>query len=475
MLYNLIITMANLLSDKLFWKKTLKIALPIAIQHALLSSFSLVDTIFVSRLGDVSLSAVGMCSQWSFLMNLVIFGICSATGVFVSQYWGVKDTKRIHKTLGIALTFGIAVSIVFAFFSFFAPHFVIGLFNKDEKVIAEGTKYLVIISFMYPAFAIDDILNSVLRSCEKPRLPMISAGVTTVANIFLDYCLIFGKLGFPNMGVKGAALATVISAWLGVISVISVSFVQKNIIITKLSNVFRYNKKDIKLFLNKATPVILNESLWGLGVFICNIVFANMGYEYYAAISILKTLENITFVFFVGFSSACSVLIGNSIGAGDIKRGIADSKRFIIIIPTVAAIVGIIAIILRTPLVELFDMGENLSELTLASAKTLILIYSIDMPLRMLGFILIVGILRSGGNTFAAAKFDLSSIWLSSLPAVLISAYVLKLPFLVCFIVMYVFEDVIKLILCIPHYRSLKWIKPVTDEGKEALEVFKNE
>ncbi|MBQ9530963.1 MAG: MATE family efflux transporter [Eubacterium sp.] len=467
--------MIKLLNDKKFWKKTLKIALPIAIQNALISSFTLVDTVFVSSLGDVSLSAVGMCSQWSFLMNLVIFGICSATGVFVSQYWGVKDEKRIHKTLGIALSFGIIVSLIFASFSFFAPHFVIGLFNKDAAVIREGTKYLVTIGFMYPAFAIDDILNAVLRSCEKPRLPMIAAGVTTVANIFLDYCLIFGKLGFPEMGVRGAALATVISAWLGVATVVGVSFVQRNIIITKFSNVFKYTKKDIKVFLNKATPVIVNESLWGLGIFICNLVFANMGYEYYAAVSILKTIENLTFVFFVGFSAACSVLIGNSIGAGNIKRRIEDSKRFIIIIPVVSIIVGIVAIILRAPLVSLFDMGENLSALTLNTAKTLILIYSLTMPARMLGFTFIVGILRSGGNTFAAAKFDLSSIWLSSLPAVLISAYVLKLPFLVCFTFMYIFEDVLKLILCIPHYRSLKWIKPVTDEGREALEVFKNE
>ncbi len=467
--------MANILNDRIFWKKALKIALPIAIQNALISSFSLVDTVFVSRLGDVSLSAVGMCSQWSFLMNLVIFGICSATGVFVSQYWGIKDTKRIHKTFGIALTVGIIVSFVFAAFAFFAPQLVIGMFNKDKAVIAEGSKYLVTISFLYPAFAVDDIINSVLRSCGKPRLPMISSAVTTAANVFLDYCLIFGKFGFPKMGVKGAALATVISAWLGIITVLSISFKQKNIIITKFSNVFRYSVSDVKVFFSKATPVILNESLWGLGVFICNLVFANMGYEYYAAISILKTLENLTFVFFVGLSAACSVLIGNSVGAGDIKRGIDDSKRFIIIVPIVSAIVGIVSIILRAPLVNLFDLGENLSELTLSSAKTLILIYSITMPSRMLGFIFIVGILRSGGNTFAAAKFDLSSIWLSSLPAVLISAYVLKLPFLVCFTVMYVFEDVLKLILCIPHYRSLKWIKPVTDEGKKALEVFINE
>jgi putative MATE family efflux protein len=224
----------GLLNDKRFWKNALKLALPVAIQNMLFSSFTLADTLLVSTLGDVSLSAVGMSSQWSMLMNLATFGICSGTGVFVSQYWGIKDEEKIHKTMGIALSAAMLISFAFFSFSFLAPHIVIGIFNKDAAVIGEGKSYIGMICFVYPALAINDVLSIVLRSCEKVKLPMLSSVVITGLNIFLDYCLIFGKLGFEKMGVKGAALATVIATWAGTLVILSVSLIQKNILIKQI-------------------------------------------------------------------------------------------------------------------------------------------------------------------------------------------------------------------------------------------------
>jgi putative MATE family efflux protein len=466
--------MAKLLNDKTFWKNTLRIAVPVAIQNLLFSSFTLVDTIFVSRLGDVSLSAVGMASQWSFLMNLVMFGICSGTSVFVSQCWGIKDRKSIHKTLGIALSVAIILSTLFFLFSFAFPRGVISIFNKNTAVLSEGSKYIKSVCFVYPALALSDVLSIVLKSTERAKLPMYTAVVTTALNISLDYCMIFGKLGFSAMGVCGAARATVISSWVGVVFIVLISCIEKNILATNPKNVFSFNMKDLKVFFRKAFPVIINESLWGLGTFVFNVIWANMGYEYYASVTILKTFENMSFVFFAGFSSASSVLIGKSIGKGEIKRGIEDSKRFIFIVPFLSMLVGLTAILLRTQIVNLFDMGNNISELTLQTARMLILIYSLDMPFRMLGFTFIVGVFRSGGDTFSAAKFDLGALWLSAIPATLIAAYVFKLPFLVCYTLMFVFEDFIKLIFSVVHYKKLKWIKPVTQEGKNALKEISN-
>ena len=467
--------MAKLLNDKTFWKNTLKIAIPVAVQNLLFSSFTLVDTIFVSRLGDVSLSAVGMASQWSFLMSLVMFGICSGTGVFVSQYWGINDRKSIHKTMGIAISIAMILSVSFFLFSFAFPRGVISIFNKNAAVLSEGSKYIKTVCFVYPALALSDVLSIVLKSTERAKLPMYTSVVTTGLNIFLDYCMIFGKLGFPEMGVRGAALATVISSWVGVLFILLVSGIEKNILITSPKNAFSFGLKDLKVFFTKALPVIINESLWGLGTFVFNVIWANMGYEYYASVTILKTFENMSFVFFAGFCSASSVLIGKSIGMGRIKRGIEDSKRFIIIIPFVSLIVGATAIIFREQIVNLFDMGNNISDLTLQTAKMMILIYSLDMPFRMLGFTFIVGIFRSGGDTFSAAKYDLGALWLSAIPATLIAVYVLKLPFLVCYTLMFVFEDIVKLIFSAFHYKKLKWIKPVTDEGKNALKEISND
>jgi Na+-driven multidrug efflux pump len=301
---------------------------------------------------------------------------------------------------------------------------------------------------------------------------MYVSAVSTVLNIALDYCMIFGKFGFARMEIKGAALATAVSAWVGFVLLLVISFAEKNIIIAKLSEVFRITPQDIKYYFRKAIPVILNETLWGGGTFVFNLIFSNMGYEYYASITILKTFENLAYVFFIGLCSACSVMIGKSVGRGLISRGVDDSKRFLILVPIYAVVLGGLSIIFRSQLVSIFDMGNNISELTISTAKTIMVIYSIELPARTLCFTFIVGILRSGGDTVTAARYDLSSLWLVSLPITLITAYVIKAPFVVCYAVMLVAEDYFKIIMCTRHYVKLRWIKPVTEEGRQGLKDY---
>ncbi len=463
------------LNDKQFWKNALKLAFPVAVQNMLFSSFTLVDTLLVSMLGDVTLAAVGMAGQWSWLMNMIFFGTCSATGVFAAQYWGVKDKAKIHKTLGIALSITLSVAALFFVLSFFLPETVLHMFNKNEAVILEGSGYLKILSLSYPALALSNVFSIVLRSTERPGLPMYVSVVTTALNIFLDYAMILGKFGFPAMGAKGAALATVIACWLGVVLILAVSYFEKNILVTSVRQVFGYDADDLKVFFERAIPVIANETLWGGGTFVFNLIYANMGYEYYASITILKTFENLSYVLFIGLCSACSVMVGKSVGMGDIRRGIDDSKRFLLLIPVAAVIIGAVCIVFRGQLVSIFDLGNNISELTMETARLLIIVYSVELPVRTLGFTFVVGVLRSGGDTLTAAKMDLSSLWLCSLPATLLAAYVFKLPFIACYIVMFLFEDYIKILLCAKYYKTKKWIKPVTAEGKQALKEFNGE
>ncbi|MGN0534430.1 MAG: MATE family efflux transporter, partial [Eubacterium sp.] len=237
--------MLNLFKDKVFWKSAIRLAVPVALQNMLISSYSLADTLLVSNLGTASLSSVGMIGQWTFLMNMILVGFCSATSVFAAQFWGIKDTKRIKHICGISLIFAIAVSVLFTVVSIAFPHMVISIFNKNEEVLSLGTDYLRVVAYSYIAVAITNILSSVLRAVENVKLPMYASAFTTVLNIFLDYCMIFGKFGFAKMGVKGAALATTVSAWLGVILIIAISFCQKNIISGKPKEYFSFSKNEV--------------------------------------------------------------------------------------------------------------------------------------------------------------------------------------------------------------------------------------
>lgn len=467
--------MIKLFKDKGFWQNALTLAIPVALQNMLTSSFTLADTLLVSKLGDVALSSVGMVGQWGWLMNMFVFGFCSGTAVFVSQYWGINNKKKIRSTCGIALTAVMFITMIFTIVSFICPQKVVEMFNKDPLIIEEGTKYLTVVAFSYIAVAITNVLAYVLRSTEQVKLPMYVSAFTTVLNIYLDYCMIFGKGGFPEMGIKGAALATSISAWAGVLVIAVVSIIRKNILFASLREFFIFSKNDVKVFSKKALPVVCNEAMWGLGTFVFNLIFANMGYEYFAAVTILRSFENIAFVFFIGLCSAASVMIGKSVGKGKIERAVEDSKRFAIMVPLFAIVVSTVVILSRSQLVGIFNMGNNISQLTLDTAKMIMAIYACELPIRMIPYIQIVGIFRSGGDTTKGVKFDLSCIWGISIPATIIAVYVFKVPFVVAFAIMYVFEDYVKTILCIRHYRSYKWLKPVTQEGIDALAKFKSE
>ena len=461
--------------DSDFWRITLRLAIPIALQNLLISSFSLIDTLMVGQLGDVALSAVGMAGQWSWMLNIALFGVISGTSLYISQYWGVRDIDGIHRTYGIALTSAVLIATAFALSGLLIPGGIVSIFNRDPAIIDAGSAYLSIAALSYPAVAISNILSTVLRSTERVRLPLAVSGVTAVCNAVLNYTLIFGKFGLPAMGVRGAALATVISSWMGPLLLLLFSSFQKNILITSPARLFRFKRAQVGAFYRRAAPIILNESLWGLGTVIFNVIFSNLGYEYYAAVTIHKTFENIAFVLFVGFCNACCIMVGKSVGAGKVERAIMDSRRFAMIVPFVSLLAGAVIILLRAQLVSVFNMGGNISELTQRTAQTILLIYGLELPMRNIPYIMIVGIFRSGGDTTTGMRLDLFSQWMLSIPATFLAAFVLKLPFVVVYAIMYLFEDYVKSFLCLRHFLSDRWIHPVTEEGKQGYKKYLNE
>lgn len=460
------------LGDKPFWNITLKLALPIAIQNMLTSSFALIDTLMVSKLGDIALSSVGMAGQFSWLLNLVSFGLCSGMSVFASQYWGIKNYKAMRKVFGIAIITSLIVSSTFSLFGLIMPEKIIYIFNKNTEVIQSGAAYMKIACLSYPAVALTVIMSGFLRNIEKVKVPMYVSAITTVLNAFFNYGLIFGKFGLPEMGVRGAALATCISSWSGPVLLLSISLLQKNHMVKNIRDVLSFDLSLIKEFFKRAMPVVFNETVWALGIVILNTIYSNMGYEYYAAVTILKTIVDLSFAFFVGLGNACVIMVGKSVGSGKIERAVTDSRRFAILIPLTAVFVGGFIAIFRSSLISIFNTGENISELTLNTAKSIILFVGLEMCIRMVSYVQIVGIFRSGGDTFIGMICDVSSLWVLAIPAAAIASNVLHLPFISVLIIAYLAEDLPKCVFCLKHFFSLKWLKPVTNEGIKAKEEY---
>lgn len=447
-----------------FWALLLRLALPIAFQHLLINSLTFVDTLFMSQLGDIALSASGMANQWNWLMSMISFGICSGTALFVAQYWGAKKTDEIRRTYTVAFSSGLVVALFFMCVALLFPQTIMKVFNRDERVVSTGAAYLRVVAFTYPATVATSVLSTVLRSTERVKLPMAVSLISTSMNIFLDYALIFGKFGLPEMGVKGAALATAISAWTGLIVLATISRIEKNILIIPLKGFFSFTFADFKLFMKKASPVIFNELMWGLGTVCNNAIYANTGHENYAACTILRTVESLCLILFIGLNDGGAVIVGKSIGEGEFEKGYRRAKRLVISTPVISMFLAAFAIAFKEKVIYLFNMSGNITDTTIEIAGILIIIYAVELCFRNIPYTLICAVFRSGGDSFTGAKYDLLCLWGLAIPITFITAFWLKLPFTLVFFIEYLVEDIPKSIFCIRHFVSRKWIKPVTTE-----------
>lgn len=448
-------------SDTNILKNVVKLALPISLQQMLAASFHLIDTAMVVKLGDTSIAAIGAAGRWFFLMHLIFFGFASGMSVIVSQFWGVKDIKTIRKSFGICLMNVGTASIIISILAYiFAPQF-IRLFNNKPQVVAEGIRYLRIACWTFIPIGISLIFSYLLRSVEVVMLPLIVTIVSVVTNTALNYILIFGKLGFPEMGIQGAAIATLISASIQMLLIVSISYIKKNIAAAKIKELFSFSKEFVKRYYLLSLPVLGNEVFWALGVNVYNMVYGRLGTANYAAFTIYSSIEQIAFTFFVGLCSACAVITGKTVGTGNLKKAYKTAKSFLIGGPVFSIIIGTILILLRNPIIDLMGIPN---QYTAQMVSKLLLIYGLAMPVNILPYIAIVGIFRAGGDTTTGLRFDLINVWLIGVPMVVICGLYFKLPFEWVFLSMWS-EHIVKAILCIWYFRTRKWLRILTNNN----------
>ena len=445
-----------------FWNAVLRLAIPIAFQNLLTSSFTLVDTIMIGQLGEVPLAAVGMAGQWSWLLNIVLFGFMSGASVFIAQYWGTKDMPGIQRTYGLLLVCAAAGGLLFMLVGLCAPGWVLGLFTQEVPVAAEGVAYLQLAALSFPAIALNQTFTTLLRSTEQVKLPMYVTAISVAANAVLNATFIFGL----GMGVRGAALATAISAWISPLVLFAVALKTRNIMIAPAKRLFHWTGEFIGQFLRISLPVLLNESLWAVGTVGYNILYGNVDTQFYAALTIFRSIENIGFVFFVGLCHACAVLVGKKVGSGLMREAVDDGRRFTFVAIAFSLLVGGGVIALRDVIMLAFNVSATVN----AAAHTIMLCYGLELWLRNIPYILIVGVFRAGGDTRTGLKYDILCVWLLALPLSCLGALVFKWELTTVYLVMLLAEDLPKVLLCLRRFRSRAWLMPVTDQGRQALE-----
>jgi putative MATE family efflux protein len=448
----------SLFNDKIFFKSMLKLAIPIVAQNLILSSLNLVDNIIIGGLGEQAIASVGLANQYFFLLNLLLFGITSGSSIFIAQYWGNKDIVNIKKVLGICLITGGIAAFIFTLGALLLPEQILSIFSRDTAVIIEGSKYLRIICWSYIITSVTFAYSFTLRSTGQVKIPMVVSVIALAVNTVLNYMLVYGLAGFPKLGTDGSAIATLIARTVEMLLMLFAVYRNKNIIAAKFTEMFHLSTAFIKNFFKVTIPVILNESIWSLGVTLYAVVYARMGTAVIASTNISSTVERITWVIFMGLGNACAIMIGNKIGEGNEKEAFLYAKRFIILGPSFAIIAGVM-VALNSHYILL---AYNISPLVYEYASKNLIVFSIFLWAKVFNFTSIVGILRSGGDTKFCLFLDAAGVWLVGVPLAFLGGLVWHLPVYYVYALVFM-EEIFKFIFGLPRILSKKWINNLTD------------
>lgn len=451
---------------KAFLKSLLAIAVPVALQNLLTTTASMVDTMMIAPLGETSVGAIGMCAQFSSLMFSSYWGFIGGGMLFFSQYWGAEDDDGIDRAFGVMFTFMMTVAFIGMFVAVLAPEFILGVYTDKVSIQEIGVKYMRVVGFAYPLQILSSGLSALLRATERVRIPLYASIASVFTNIFLNWVLIHGRFGIPAMGVRGAALATVCAGIVNVSVIYILGGLQKFPYLFHFRKHFQWTRAFIKEFLKRCFPIICNEAFIGIGMMVINMVIGRQSEEAIAAVAVFRTLEGIVIGFFAGFSSAASVLVGKCVGAGELDAAYERAKRLVYLCAGSIFTVCLLIIAVHKPLLT----AMSLSGESLRLGTGILWIYCIAAVIRMCNWVQ-NDTYRSAGDAATGTILEIAFMYAMLLPCVCVAGLVLKAPFFIVFACCYI-DEPIRFVLMQRHMYSGKWIRPVTQQGLEALPVF---
>ncbi|MEG1448171.1 MAG: MATE family efflux transporter, partial [Oscillospiraceae bacterium] len=346
--------------DKIFYKECFTIAIPIIIQNFFVSSLNLVDTVMVGQLGETPIAAVGVSNQIFFLMNFLLIGISAGCGIFITQFNGKNDVQGMRHSLGISLCLSLVLSSVFLFCGIFIPAQVVGLFDRSPDFISQTTSYLQIVCMSYPFVAITAAYSNALKNTGKTFYSMVSSTIAILTNIFLNAILIFGLFGFPRLGIRGAAIATLIARILETSILLSFVYFKKTIFRTSFKNILSFDKPFFKMLSIPILHTVGSEAVWAFGVVAFSIAYGKMGTDSLAVIQIYNVMQNLFSIMIYGVSNSAMVFVGRELGRGNKENAIYYARKLFKIGVTIAIILSIIMVIAIKYVVVFFNISAKL-------------------------------------------------------------------------------------------------------------------
>lgn len=449
-----------------FYRQVLVLAFPIVLQNMVTSLLSMADTFMVGMLGELPMAAVTLANIPLNMVNFFIFGVQSGVTVLISQYWGRQDRDAINRLMGVAIWFSLAVSVTVAAILLVNPIGFLSLFGNDPAIVVLAAEYGRIAGLSWVLNGVTMIYVAAYRSMERPTLGMYILMTSMLCNTFLNWVLIFGNLGAPALGVKGAAVATLTARALEWVMV-AVHMKRGAYFKVDLKKIFAPGGRMLRQFLRYGTPVVANEAFWGIGTGMYPTIMGHMAgsQEILAAYTIVGNVNTLCMVAIFGLASTAAILIGREIGAGNKEQVYSVGVAMNVLSVLVGIAMGLVLIVFAWWIgpqwvFPIFHLSAGAS----AIAGMMLTTQGVIAPLRDFNTTNIVGVLRGGGDVTAATVIDLSALWLISIPWAVVCGLILHTQVFWVYMAIAV-EQIGKFFCGVWRLRSGKWVHDLTRVG----------
>ncbi|MBQ1391035.1 MAG: MATE family efflux transporter [Firmicutes bacterium] len=437
-------------------KKLLKIALPISVQGVVSATLTMVDTFMVGMLGETEVAAVGVASQMFMIHFMIAFGLCGGTATFVAQFYGTGDKPNIRKSIGFVITVLMGIGILFFTAVMLYGRQILGFYSHDPAVVDLSYRYIRVCAVAFLMIAIAQPMSMGTKTTQQTRVPMVTSWAVFTINIIVNYVLIFGKFGFPKLGVIGAAIGTVAARACEMSVYLIFVASRRNYFRGSLRSYFGWSREFVMRVIRNAAPTTSNEFLWGLGQTMYVAAFNRIGTTQFAAYEAASAIANIFSFAAFSVGDATLIMVGQKLGEGKKEEAWEISKHLIKVGVIVGAIAGGLIILTARPMSQIFrltDLGKHY-------VFWLLVVLGLSNPLSQYNGMQITGNLRGGGDTRFAMIAESSCVWLVAVPMAFLAAVPLHLSIVWAYVLTRM-EDVVKFFILTWRWLSKKWLNNV--------------
>lgn len=452
-------SMAVFTKDRSFYRSLVTLAVPISLQNLVTFAVSFADNVMIGSLGDDAISGVYIGGQLQSVLQMFVGGIEGAILILAAQYWGKKDTQSIRKVVSIGIKFALAVGLLSSLVAVLFPQWVIRAFTTEPGVIQEGAAYVQIVGFTYLFFSVSQVMIAAMRSVETARIGLYISCMALVINVCLNYVFIFGHFGFPAMGVRGAALATLVSRILEMcVGVGYVFFVDKKLRFG-LKDLLHTDRQLLRDFIRYGLPVIGGQVVWAINSLANTKILGYYSAGVIAAASITGMLHNLVYVWMNGMSSAVGIITGKTVGAGQYEKMKEYSKTVQMIFLFVGLISGAAVFLARDGFISLYNASPEAQ----AYSRQFINVISVTIIGTCYQAACLFGLVKSGGDISFVFKNDTIFVFLVVIPSSLLAMWLGAPPWVVFACLKC--DQILKCFVAIVKINRYNWMKNLTRDN----------